>query len=58
LPTAGTDADPAKVPAASHRKSGLYRLCVYATYRNWDLDATGTNTEDIDIVLVGSRVKF
>ena len=31
---------------------------LYAGYNNYDLDRTGTNFDDIDIAVVGSRIKF
>ena len=38
------------------------KIELYALYRNWDLDAetglAGGDPEDIDIVMVGSRIKF
>lgn len=35
-----------------------YNMELYASYRTYEFDATGTDFEDIDVLLVGARWKF
>lgn len=54
--TDGSDSESFSISAV--QRVDAYNLEVYASYRTYEFDASGTDYEDIDLVVVGARWKF
>ena len=54
--SAGSDSTSYAVSAV--QRLDRYNMEVYASYRSYEFDATGTNYEDIDVMVLGARWKF
>lgn len=50
--------DSTSLAVSAVQRVDAYNLELYATYRTYEFDASGTNFEDIDLIMLGARWKF
>ncbi|MEO9652507.1 MAG: porin [Roseobacter sp.] len=54
----GDSSDSTSYAISAVQRVDAYNLELYASYRTFELDTRGTNFEDIDLIVVGARLKF